>query len=172
MASRLVFKSLSTAKLSCRPPASCITRSYVSLGPKRVASASKPPPSPISNNPATPRAANASTASEIEAELAAAVAQANHATEVTASTPPASALQAGSDGLDVPLNGNGLDTGTDWSKSYHGLSSQPFPKEVAEVLLGPINPEDVEMKPGAFANIIASLMLDSRLCARRINIPS
>ncbi|KAH8096681.1 mitochondrial genome maintenance protein [Cristinia sonorae] len=36
---------------------------------------------------------------------------------------------------------------TDWSKSYHGLSQQPFPKEVAEVLLAPIDPLDVEIKP-------------------------
>ena len=42
-----------------------------------------------------------------------------------------------------------LDEHTDWSKSYHGLSAQPFPKEVAEVLLAPIDPQDVEIKPGA-----------------------
>lgn len=39
--------------------------------------------------------------------------------------------------------------GTDWSKSYHGLSSQAFSKDIAEVLLAPIEPLDVEMKPGA-----------------------
>ncbi|TFK43863.1 mitochondrial genome maintenance MGM101-domain-containing protein [Crucibulum laeve] len=39
------------------------------------------------------------------------------------------------------------DAGTDWSKSYHGLSTCAFPKEVAEVLMAPINPLDVEMKP-------------------------
>jgi hypothetical protein len=37
----------------------------------------------------------------------------------------------------------------DWSRSYHGLSSQPFPKEVADILLAPVDPLDVEMKPGA-----------------------
>lgn len=43
----------------------------------------------------------------------------------------------------------GLETGsTDWSKSYHGLSQQPFPKEVADILLAPIDPMDIEMKPG------------------------
>ncbi|KAI0053724.1 mitochondrial genome maintenance MGM101 [Auriscalpium vulgare] len=36
---------------------------------------------------------------------------------------------------------------TDWSRSYHGLSSQPFPKEAAEVLMAPIDPRDIEMKP-------------------------
>ncbi|KAJ3473847.1 hypothetical protein NLI96_g12793 [Meripilus lineatus] len=39
------------------------------------------------------------------------------------------------------------DGATDWSKSYSGLSQQPFSKEIAEVLLAPIEPEDVEMKP-------------------------
>jgi len=36
---------------------------------------------------------------------------------------------------------------TDWSKSYAGLSSQPFPKEISDILLAPLNPQDVEMKP-------------------------
>jgi len=43
--------------------------------------------------------------------------------------------------LDVPL------TGTDWSRSYTGLSTEPFPKELAEILMGPVDPMDVEIKP-------------------------
>ncbi|KAI0722678.1 mitochondrial genome maintenance MGM101-domain-containing protein [Earliella scabrosa] len=35
----------------------------------------------------------------------------------------------------------------DWSKSYFGLSTQPFPKEAAEVLMQPVDPADVEIKP-------------------------
>ncbi|KAI0677259.1 mitochondrial genome maintenance MGM101 [Trametes maxima] len=35
----------------------------------------------------------------------------------------------------------------DWSKSYFGLSTQPFPKEAAEVLMTPVDPQDVEIKP-------------------------
>ena len=38
-------------------------------------------------------------------------------------------------------------THVDWTKSFHGLSVQPFSKEAADVLLAPINPEDVEIKP-------------------------
>ncbi|KAF7728804.1 hypothetical protein EC973_005430 [Apophysomyces ossiformis] len=34
-----------------------------------------------------------------------------------------------------------------WSTSFHGLSTQPFPAEVADILLQPVNPEDVEIKP-------------------------
>ncbi|CAM0142707.1 unnamed protein product [Umbelopsis sp. WA50703] len=35
----------------------------------------------------------------------------------------------------------------DWSKSFHGLSTQPFSSEVAEVLMQPISPDDIEIKP-------------------------
>ncbi|KAJ6567595.1 mitochondrial genome maintenance MGM101-domain-containing protein [Mycena vulgaris] len=39
------------------------------------------------------------------------------------------------------------DTATDWSKSYHGLSQQAFSKEIADVLLAPLDPLDIEIKP-------------------------
>jgi len=42
-----------------------------------------------------------------------------------------------------PANGT-----TDWSRSYHGLSTQPFPPEVTNVLQAEINTLDIEMKPG------------------------
>ncbi|PWW75464.1 mitochondrial genome maintenance protein Mgm101 [Tuber magnatum] len=35
----------------------------------------------------------------------------------------------------------------DWARSFHGLSTEPFSKEAAAVLLAPVNPEDVEIKP-------------------------
>ncbi|EDN05028.1 mitochondrial genome maintenance protein MGM101 [Histoplasma capsulatum] len=35
----------------------------------------------------------------------------------------------------------------DWTRSFHGLSAQPFSKEAAEVLLQEINSDDVEIKP-------------------------
>ncbi|CAO3658010.1 unnamed protein product [Rhizopus microsporus] len=34
-----------------------------------------------------------------------------------------------------------------WSTSFHGLSTAPFPDEVANILLEPIKPEDIEIKP-------------------------
>jgi Mitochondrial genome maintenance MGM101 len=42
----------------------------------------------------------------------------------------------------------GSDGTTDWSRSYSGLSTQPFAKEIAEVLMAPIDSLDVEIKPG------------------------
>ncbi|KAK1144616.1 hypothetical protein N8T08_004919 [Aspergillus melleus] len=49
---------------------------------------------------------------------------------------------------DKPLE---LDVSTeekiDWTRSFHGLSAEPFPKEAADVLLAPTDPAEVEIKP-------------------------
>ena len=39
-------------------------------------------------------------------------------------------------------------TQIDWSRSFHGLSTQPFSEEAAKVLTGPLVTDDVEIKPG------------------------
>lgn len=39
-------------------------------------------------------------------------------------------------------------SGEDWSRSFHGLSTQPFSSEISALLQAPIDPMDVEMKPG------------------------
>lgn len=46
--------------------------------------------------------------------------------------------------------GIGGENKVDWSKSFHGLSAEPFKKEAADVLLAPLDPEEVEVKPGTF----------------------
>lgn len=46
--------------------------------------------------------------------------------------------------------GLGVENRVDWSKSFHGLSVEPFKKEAADVLLAPLDPEEVEVKPGMF----------------------
>ena len=48
----------------------------------------------------------------------------------------------------------------DWSTSFHGLSSKPFDKEVAQILMRPLEIKDIEIKPGEY-NV--SLYLSSRL---------
>ena len=72
----------------------------------------------------------------------------------TSSLPAASRLKDGMNDLPVEQedvaslsNGNGGGA-TDWSRSFHGLSSEPFPKQIADILQGPLKPEDVEIKPG------------------------
>lgn len=43
----------------------------------------------------------------------------------------------------VDENGNPID----WSSSFHGLSTSAFSPEAAAVLMAPIDPQDVEIKP-------------------------
>lgn len=38
-------------------------------------------------------------------------------------------------------------THIDWTRSFHGLSTEPFSKEAADVLQGPLSADDVEIKP-------------------------
>ncbi|KAG7192642.1 uncharacterized protein KQ657_001422 [Scheffersomyces spartinae] len=35
----------------------------------------------------------------------------------------------------------------DWSLTFHGLGSKPFPSEIADILLAPIDANDIEIKP-------------------------
>lgn len=35
----------------------------------------------------------------------------------------------------------------DWTRSFHGLSAEPFPKEAADILLADTDPQEVEIKP-------------------------
>ncbi|CAG7981573.1 unnamed protein product [Penicillium nalgiovense] len=35
----------------------------------------------------------------------------------------------------------------DWTRSFHGLSAEPFPKEAADILLAETDPDEVEIKP-------------------------
>ena len=36
----------------------------------------------------------------------------------------------------------------DWSRSYFGLSTEPFSKEIAGILQSPVDSMDIEIKPG------------------------
>jgi len=67
----------------------------------------------------------------------------NATSKATATNPQSSALS-----IDPLPDVNGHDGTTDWSRSYAGLSTQPFPSEVAEILQAPIDPMDIEVKPG------------------------
>lgn len=67
-------------------------------------------------------------------------------TVVTEVFPPAKsgALAGGSFASDKLLT---EDDSRDWSRSFHGLSVEPFPEEVTARLLAPLNPKDIEVKP-------------------------
>lgn len=74
-----------------------------------------------------------------------------------ASPPPASSTSSIDDQSPIQDLSSGLadepiilDEGqrqVDWTRSFHGLSAQPFSKEAADVLLAPIPFDDVECKP-------------------------
>lgn len=65
--------------------------------------------------------------------------------------PPPSVSKSATAGLnleDGPLKLQEDDpSGIDWSSSFNGLSIQPFAKEAADVLLAPLDKNDVEIKP-------------------------
>jgi hypothetical protein len=53
-------------------------------------------------------------------------------------------------------------TQVDWSRSFHGLSTQPFSEEAAKVLTAPLEINDVEIKPGP-RSTLPRLMVDGIL---------
>lgn len=56
------------------------------------------------------------------------------------------------DGLsDEPVALEDAPGSVDWSKSFDGLSQEPFEQRIQDILLEPVNPDDIEMKSGMFA---------------------
>lgn len=45
-----------------------------------------------------------------------------------------------------------------WSTSFYGLSTVRFPDEVANILLEPINVEDIEIKPGKLKRNVGKIL--------------
>jgi hypothetical protein len=66
----------------------------------------------------------------------------------------------------------GSDGTRDWSKSYFGLSAHPFAKDIAEVLMAPLDPMDVEMKPGKHFQYINLNFCGLIVDFRWFNLPS
>lgn len=72
------------------------------------------------------------------------------ASRVAASTPSrATTENISKSGLsDKPLElETPADEKIDWTRSFHGLSASPFPKEAADILLAETDPMEVEIKP-------------------------
>jgi hypothetical protein len=156
-----LFPSFRTARLPLRVVSS--TRTYVVVGGKshapRPFSATKTPlasrvgatqPTSTKGNPETVDS-YPTTASEIEADVAS-------QSEIINNTPPESIPSSGALELPPLLDTPPVGSATDWSRSYHGLSTQPFPQEVAEILQAAIDPLDIEMKPGLSSQRICRLL--------------
>ncbi|KAF9898001.1 hypothetical protein BX616_004641, partial [Lobosporangium transversale] len=48
---------------------------------------------------------------------------------------------------DAAIGERGVDETQDWTRSFAGMAVEPFEKEVAELLMKPLDPEDIEIKP-------------------------
>ncbi|KAH9002211.1 mitochondrial genome maintenance MGM101 [Lactarius hatsudake] len=117
-----------------------LTRTYVAVGGSsypRPSLATKTPPATQASAVQTDASkGNPSTTSEIQADVSAQdeITNNNHTENVPSTAPPL---------LDAPPPGGS----TDWSRSYHGLSTQPFPPEATNILQAEIEPLDIEIKP-------------------------
>jgi hypothetical protein len=109
-------------------------------GPKNPA-----PPSSEVNGVLDPQAAilPAATVEDVDPLLAAQIPTTESSSSRVASSAFTTAL-SGSAGNGA--NGNGA-ANIDWSSSFHGLSTTPFSPETAAVLMQPIDPLDIEIKP-------------------------
>ncbi|KAF8834559.1 mitochondrial genome maintenance MGM101 [Paxillus ammoniavirescens] len=63
------------------------------------------------------------------------------------SVPSSASITTSQSAFPGDLVSGGDNATTDWSKSYYGLSTQAFSKDIADILLAPIDEMDVEMKP-------------------------
>ena len=86
--------------------------------------------------------------------VSAGTAKVNSTVTATDATNESQVEQAsGSEVPNAPTSYGGDGSKNDWSRSYHGLSSEPFPREVADVLLAPIDPLDIEIKTGTLFSV-------------------
>ena len=70
------------------------------------------------------------------------------------------------------VEGSGDGSPTDWSRSFHGLSSQPFDKDISDILLAPVDPLDIEIKPGIPLCVNTLLRSNPEIPHRRPDLPS
>jgi hypothetical protein len=89
-----------------------------------------------SGSPSTP---NSDSSSDSTSNTAAKVGGANGQDAFTVN---------GSGLKDAVIGERGLDESEDWTRSFSGMAIEPFEKEVAELLMKPLDPDDIEMKPG------------------------
>ncbi|KAK2737869.1 hypothetical protein FQN55_000881 [Onygenales sp. PD_40] len=128
---------LSTA--SAKPPARSIASSTnyrQSQSSSSASTASKPPPPPVpkpSTPPSTTPAKPTPTATTTTVQ--------NISRTGLADKPPSPSPS------DLTEQTPNTQDHVDWTRSFHGLSAEPFSKEAAEILLQEIPPEDVEIKP-------------------------
>jgi Mitochondrial genome maintenance MGM101. len=103
-----------------------------------------------STRPQNSQASAAKPAPPAQATRTTAPVPAATATRVPAATPnPTTTENLSKSGLsDQPRElENATEDKIDWTRSFHGLSATPFPKEAADILMAETDPEEVEIKP-------------------------
>ncbi|KAL2187171.1 Mgm101p-domain-containing protein [Thermothelomyces heterothallicus CBS 203.75] len=141
---QIIARSASTSSYTAKAsPASSTPASRA-----RAASASKPAtPAPAPASPVLdPQAAilPAATVADVDPQLAADIHTPDASGGTSAASPAfAAALSGNANGGSSGNNGAAID----WSSSFHGLSTTPFSPETAAVLMQPLDPLDIEIKP-------------------------
>lgn len=115
---------------------------------RRLPNNLKPASSPV-NGDIDPQAAilQPATVDEVDPSLAAEIPTPDNTGAARSSAFTAALTSTGPNGNG---NGNGAESqqqSIDWSSSFEGLSTTPFPAETAEVLMQPLVAHDIEIKP-------------------------
>jgi hypothetical protein len=117
------------------------TTQYRQTTPSRASSAAaKASPSPSPSSPPPPPPAVRAEAATTQPATANSQTTDNLYKSGLSDKPP-NLLETNGDSAGV--NGDRVD----WTRSFHGISAEPFPKEVADILLEAADPADVEIKP-------------------------
>ncbi|KAG1717438.1 mitochondrial genome maintenance MGM101 [Suillus paluster] len=116
-----------------------LTRSVLSFEDTSTPSSSPPKVAKATASTSVGSAENLNTSEEID------VSEALNGSIPLESVPSSASLSSPFPGDFITTAG---DIGsTDWSTSYHGLSTQAFSKDIANILLAPVDDMDIEMKP-------------------------
>ncbi|KAG0365608.1 hypothetical protein BGZ54_006369 [Gamsiella multidivaricata] len=96
-----------------------------------AASSSSPPPSVYSDY------SDDDVPSEVLAKIGGATSQ-----------QPGEVFSTGTSSLkDAVMGDHGNEDGQDWTRSFAGMATEPFEREVAELLMSPLDSDDIEVKP-------------------------
>ncbi|EXF84503.1 hypothetical protein CFIO01_12601 [Colletotrichum fioriniae PJ7] len=131
------YKAASATAAAPSPAKSTTSSSYARKTPSPAAKASKPSSSPAAAAAATPKPTPATPATTTFPTAPAYVPPPSSQTQTSDQTQQQQPQQQQQQ-QQQPI---------DWSTSYHGLGTARFPKEVVDILLQPVNPSDVEVKP-------------------------
>ena len=140
-----------TARLPLSSRTIATSRPFQQYSQQKPAAAAAASPS-ISSTTApkpSPTASTSSTSSPQES-TASTISTADRASRIVAPTPnqPTTPNISKTGLSDKPLElESASEEKIDWTRSFHGLSAAPFPKEAADILLAPTDPDEVEIKP-------------------------